>query len=145
MICTFNRPIKYIIMETKQIWGNLAVADLERTTNFYTALGFTSNNSMNSNELTSFSFGKNNFIINFFLKDILKTNTKTEFADLKNGSEIIFSLSAGSRNEVDQWADTVTKAGGTASAEPYEIGEGYTFVFSDPDGHRFNVLYWPGM
>ncbi|MCE3074343.1 VOC family protein [Chryseobacterium gwangjuense] len=132
-------------METKQIWANLAVADLERTTKFYEELGFTSNNSVKSDELTSFSFGKNNFIINFFLKDILETNTKMSFSDLKTGNEIIFSLSAGSKDEVDGWVKTVEKAGGNIFAAPYEIKEGYTFGFSDPDGHKFNVLYWPGM
>ena len=132
-------------MKTKQIWANVAVADLERTNKFYTELGFKPNNSMSSKELTSFSFGENNFIINFFLKNIIEQNTKTEFHDLKNGSEMIFSLSAENKEEVDQWTEAVTKAGGKIAAEPYEIGAGYTFVFSDPDGHKFNVLYWPGM
>jgi predicted lactoylglutathione lyase len=131
------------MMKTKQIWANLAINNLERTTKFYTELGFKSNNS--NKELTSFSFGENNFVVNFFLKDILRNNTHTEIADLKNGNEIIFSLSAGSKEEVNEWVEIVKKAGGKITAEPYEIGAGYTFVFSDPDGHKFNILYWPGM
>lgn len=130
-------------MKTKQIWANLAVANLEQTTKFYTDLGFKSNNS--NSELTSISFGEDNFIINFFLKDILENNTKMEFSDLKESNEIIFSLSAESKEEVDEWTKKVTKAGGKIFAEPYEIGEGYTFGFSDPDGHKFNILYWQGM
>jgi uncharacterized protein len=132
-------------MKTKQIWANLAVQDIDLTTKFYTALGFTSNNSMKSDELTSFSFGENGFIINFFLKNVLEANTKTKFSDLQTGNETIFSLSATSKDEVDQWMAIVIKAGGKIFADPYEIGEGYTFGFSDPDGHKFNVLYWPGM
>jgi len=132
-------------MKTKQIWANLAVTDLERTTKFYTEIGFTSNNSMDSDELTSFSLGENNFIINFFLKDIFQNNTKVKVADLKDGNEIIFSLSAESKEAVDEWTEIIKKAGGKIFAEPYEIGKGYTFVFSDPDDHKFNVLYWPGM
>jgi uncharacterized protein len=134
-------------MKTKQIWTNLATNDLERTTKFYTELGFKANNSNSSQsrELTSFSFGEKDFIINFFLKDILQDNTHSEITDLKNGNEIIFSLSAESREEVNEWVEIVKKAGGKITAEPYEIGQGYTFVFSDPDGHKFNILYWPGM
>ncbi|MCS3529158.1 VOC family protein [Chryseobacterium sp. JUb7] len=132
-------------MKTKQIWANLAVQDLERTTQFYTALGFKCNNNMNSTELTSFSFGENNFIINFFLKDVIEKNTKVSFSDLKNENEIIFSLSADSKEELDQWVEAVKNAGGEVFAEPYAIGKGYTFGFSDPDGHKFNILYWPGM
>ena len=134
-------------MKTKQIWANLATNDLERTIQFYTALGFKHHNSGGSpaDELTSFSFGGDDFIINFFRKDILQKNTRTEFADLQYGSEIMFSLSAESRDEVNEWVELVKKAGGKITAPPYEIGPGYTFVFADPDGHRFNVLYWPGM
>jgi hypothetical protein len=135
----------YSIMKTKQIWANLATSNLERTTKFYTELGFKANNSNGSRELTSISFGENNFIINFFLKDILQSNTHSAIADLKNGNEIIFSLSAQSKEEVNKWVEMVKKAGGKITVEPYEIMQGYTFVFSDPDGHKFNVLYWPGM
>ena len=134
-------------MKTKQIWANLASNDLERTTKFYTALGFKANdcNSSKTQELTSFSFGENDFIINFFLKNILQKNTHSEITDLKNGNEIIISLSAESKKEVNEWVEIVKKAGGKIAVEPYEIGPGYTFVFSDPDGHKFNILYWPGM
>jgi predicted lactoylglutathione lyase len=134
-------------MKTNQIWANLATNDVERTTKFYTALGFKANNSDHSQdrELTSFSFGENEFIVNFFLKEVFRNNTQSEIADLKNGNEIIFSLSAESKEEVNEWVDIVKNAGGKISVEPYEIGPGYTFVFSDPDGHKFNVLYWPGM
>lgn len=134
-------------MKAKQIWANLATSDLERTRKFYTELGFKENPSHSSQaqELASFSFGENNFIVNFFLKDIFQKNTRTEITDLKNGNEIIFSLSVGSREEVNQWVEMVKKAGGKITVEPYEILQGYTFVFADPDGHKFNMLYWPGM
>jgi hypothetical protein len=131
-------------MKTKQLWANLATTDLDRTTKFYTELGFKSNG-MQAGELTSFSFGESGFIINFFLKGVLRDNTHSEITDLKTGNEIIFSLSAASKEEVNKWVEIVKNAGGKITAEPYEIGKGYTFVFADPDGHRFNVLYWPGM
>lgn len=129
-------------METKQIWANLAVKDLERTTRFYTDLGFKSNGS--SKEITSFFVGDNKFIIHFYLKEQLE-KFMPEIADLSKGNEIIFSLSAKSKEEVDQWAEAVRKAGGKIFLEPSNYDLGYTFGFSDLDGHKFNVLYWPGM
>lgn len=129
-------------METKQIWANLAVKDLERTTKFYTALGFKPNG--NSKELTSFFFGEDNFVMHFFIKEKLE-KIMPEIADLSKGNEIIFSLSAKSKEEVDNWAEEVKKAGGKTFLEPTKYEQGYTFGFSDPDGHKFNVLYWPGM
>jgi hypothetical protein len=134
-------------MKTRSIWANLATTDLERTSKFYTALGFkvTAASGANAGELVSVSFGETNFIINFFIKDIFQANTQSRITDLSQGNEIVFSLSAESREEVNTWVKLVSQAGGKVTVHPYEIGQGYTFVFSDPDGHLFNVLYWPGM
>lgn len=127
-------------MKTRKIWANLGVEDLERTTEFYTQIGFQPNGV--SKELTSFLVGDDNFIIHFFLKEILKSNTKIELTDPKQGNEIIFTLSAESKEEVNQWQEAVKSAGGTIISEAEEFGKGYYgFVFSDPDGHKFNVFY----
>ncbi|MFL5730440.1 MAG: VOC family protein [Cytophagaceae bacterium] len=127
-------------MKPKHIWANLGVDDLERTTKFYTELGFKFNGA--SKELTSFMVGEDDFVIHFFLKDILKSNVKMEIADLNNGNEIIFTLSAESKEEVNQWENEVKNAGGTIISTAEEFGKGYYgFVFADPDGHKFNVFY----
>lgn len=127
-------------MNPKKIWANLAVIDLERTTKFYSDLGFKSNGS--SKELTSFLVGENDFVIHFFLKDILQTAMKGEMADTEKANEVIFTISAESRDQVDNWAKEVMNAGGTLVSKPEEFGKGYYgFVFADPDGHKFNVFY----
>lgn len=131
-------------MKTKQIWSNLAVSDLERTTKFYTELGFEPNGS--SKELTSFLVGEDNFVIHFFVKDKLKTALKGELADLQYGNEILFTLSASSKEDVDIWEKEANRAGGKIISKPEEFGKGYYgFVFADPDGHKFNVFYMEGM
>ena len=127
-------------MNPKMIWANLAVSDLERTTKFYTKLGFKSNG--NSNELTSFFVGENDFVIHFFLKDILRTSIKGEITDSQNANEVIFTLSAESKDQVDNWSKEVERAGGKIISKPEEFGKGYYgFVFADHDGHKFNVFY----
>ena len=131
-------------METKMIWANLASSNLEATTRFYTALGF-KNNGKPTDQLTSFIFGNNNFIIHFFEKSWFENSANSQAANLEKQNEIIFSLSADSRKEVDQWYIKVKDAGGTIYAEPQQFQQGYTFGFADPDGHKFNFLYWPGM
>ena len=127
-------------MNPKMIWSNLAVSDLERTTKFYTQLGFKPNGK--SKELTSFLVGENDFVIHFFLKDVLKSNVEGEIADLKYGNEVVFTLSADSREKVDNWEHEVKNAGGTIVSSAGEFGKGYYgFVFTDPDGHKFNVFH----
>lgn len=127
-------------MKTKKIWANLGVENLERTTKFYTELGFKYNGA--SEELTSFFVGEDDFVIHFFLKDILETNTKSKIADSLNVTEVVFTLSAESKDEVNDWEKEVERAGGKIISRPEEFGKGYYgFVFADPDGHRFNVFY----
>jgi len=126
---------------TKDIWANLAVKDLKRTNQFYTALGFKPNGDQKSEFLTSFFFGDNNFVIHFFVEQQLQTALKGNLADLSKGNEIIFTLGAANRAEVDQWEKKVKAAGGELVSNAEEFGEGYYgFVFADPDGHKFNVF-----
>ena len=131
-------------MNPKKIWSNLAVADLDRTTKFYTALGFKFNGS--SKELTSFLVGEHDFIMHFFLKDFLKTAMQGDITDSQKSNEILFTLSAGSKEQADNWCKEVERAGGKIISSPEEFGKGYYgFNFADPDGHRFNVFYMEGM
>jgi len=126
-------------MKSKKIWANFAVENLDRTTQFYTSLGLKPNGK--SGDLTSFLFGENDFVIHFFLKDIINENTKVEILNRENSNEIMFTLSAETKEEVDQWAKAVKNAGGKLNSDPEEFGDGYYgFVFSDPDGHKFNIF-----
>ena len=127
-------------MNPKMIWSNLTVSDLDRTTKFYTALGFKSNG--RSGDLTSFFFGNNNFVMHFFLTEKMKANVEIEISDAHIANEVMFTLSAQTRDEVDLWAEEVKNAGGTIISKPAAFGEGYYgFVFADPDGHKFNVFH----
>lgn len=133
-------------MKPKQIWANLAVKDIERTHKFYKKLGFKPNGAFSEeNELCSFLVGQDNFVVHFFSKDSaqFRTSMGGEIADLSQGNEVIFSLSADSKKEVDQWAETVKKAGGSVFSKPQKIfQEGwYGYGFEDLDGHKWNVFY----
>ena len=127
-------------MKHQKIWANLGVTDLDRTTKFYSAIGFRPNGS--SDELTSFIYGDDSFIIHFFLKDVLTKAMKGEIIDAHQANEIIFTLSAESKDRVDEWAREIKQAGGDLISEPEAFGQGYYgFVFADPDGHKFNVFF----
>lgn len=130
-------------MRPTKLWANVGVADVARTREFYSKLGFKPNKGFDKEkDLTSFLFGNDEFIIHYFQKDKLKQAMEGELADLTKGNEIIFTLWAESKEEADQWAKEVREAGGTIFSEPAEFGEGYYgFGFSDPDGHKWNVFH----
>lgn len=126
------------------IWANFSVKDAERTNEFYTQLGFKSNDQFADPKLASFSFGDDGFIIHFFeqhskIDDYLPANAA-------KGNEIIFTLSANTQQEVQDLADKVTAAGGNIF-QPVRRDEAgyYGFAFSDPDGHKFNVILMDNM
>lgn len=130
-------------MKPRKIWANLAVLDLDRTHHFYSALGFEPNGKHAKNqELTSFVIGDNDFVMHFFLKSILEKAMHGTITDSFASNEIIFTLGAESKEQVNEWAMEVEKAGGKLVSKPEEFGKGYYgFVFADPDGHKFNVFY----
>ena len=130
-------------MKPKKIWANFGVKDIARTEKFYNALGFKRNGEFDEgNKLVSFFFGEDDFIVHFFKAEALEEFLKEKLSDLTQGNEIIFTISAESKEEVDTWAEEVRNAGGTIFIEPEEFGDNYYgFGFADPDGHKFNVFY----
>jgi predicted lactoylglutathione lyase len=68
--------------------------------------------------------------------------TGNAVADSGQGTEVLFSLGANSRDEVDDLALKAERAGGTIFSKPGEQGGWlYGCGFADPDGHRWNALY----
>ena len=128
-------------MHAEKIWANLAVQDPKQSEEFYTRLGFKPNTSRTTPELTSFLFGDKDFVIHFFRRDKLETAMSDKTINSDNGSEVLFSLSAKSKDEVDNWADKAREAGGTIIKEAGRHEDGFYYcVFADPDGHKFNAL-----
>lgn len=54
-------------MKPQNIWANLSVEDIERTQSFYQSLGFQLNG-IPSEDLVSFLFGNDGFVIHFLKK-----------------------------------------------------------------------------
>lgn len=126
-------------MKAKKIWANFSVKDAERTRRFYTALGFTPSDMNSYPRLASFLFGDDSFVIHFFEEGSQIDEYLTPRRD--NTSEIIFTLSAESETEVNEWSHKVKEAGGTVFTEAGRDEAGYYgFAFADPDGHKFNIL-----
>ena len=129
-------------MKSKMIWANFVVKDVKRTNEFYTQLGFTPNNTNTFPKLASFLFGDNKFVIHFFEQG----SGINDFLTSGSNSEIIFTLSAETEAEVNEWAERVKKAGGAIFKEVQRDEKGYYgFAFADPDGHKFNVLLMDNM
>jgi predicted lactoylglutathione lyase len=77
-----------------------------------------------------------------FTQDLFSSFTNHAISETNKGTEVLFSLGANSRDQVDDIANRAKLAGGTAFAEPKESnGFMYGCGFCDPDGHRWNALF----
>ena len=130
-------------IQNRQVWANLPVADVERTRKFYESLGFKLNGDPNNGQLVSFFAGRDDLIMHFFRTDMFEEASAGSAADLSKGNEIMYTIGANSREEVDTWAEQVKDAGGSLFSEPAEFGKNgwYGCGFADPDGHKWNVFY----
>lgn len=132
-------------MNVKQkIWANFSVKDARLTDQFYTQLGFTPNRPNKDPKLASFLFGEDDFVIHFFQQGSKIDEFLTPGS--KNNSEIIFTLSAETEEEVNEFANKVKNAGGSIIKQvERDDANYYGFAFADPDGHKFNVLLMDNM
>lgn len=128
---------------TKEIWINLPVKDINKSKEFFTQLGFLLNPGPgNTADSASFLIGNKKVVMMLFTESTFKNFTGNEIADAKKATEVLFSIDAESREEVDEMANKAVKAGGTIFGQPKESqGWMYGCGFADLDGHRWNVLY----
>ncbi|WP_353047728.1 hypothetical protein [Planococcus sp. ISL-109] len=73
-------------------------------------------------------------------EETFKAFTQQGEADTSTASEVLFSLSAKPKEEVENFVFRIEQAGGTVYAQPGEKNGLYGAGFSDVDGHRWNFL-----
>jgi len=123
---------------TQEIWINLPVKDVERSTAFFNEIGFHAENV--GSERAKLAIGQTTILL--FPEAVFEKFTGSKSADTSHSAEVIFSIGAKSREEVDAFIQKVELAGGSIFGKPSEIdGWMYGAGFSDLDGHRWNLLY----
>ncbi len=127
---------------TKNIWLNLPVKDVQKSKIFFRKVGFSFNEKHETDSSACMMVGENNFVIMLFEEKMFARFTQNKLTDTNMSSEILISIDAESKVEVDELARKVEDAGGNIFSEPTENqGWMYGFGFSDLDGHRWNVLF----
>jgi uncharacterized protein len=127
---------------SKQIYINLPVKDLAKSTEFYSALGFQINPEISNEDASGMTWSENISIMlltrEFYSKFINKT-----IADTQKTSSCLICLSMDSKEEVQRFADTAKANGGDYYIA--EINQGLDFMFgyevTDPDGHILEPLF----
>lgn len=127
---------------TKQIWLNLPVKNVAKAKDFFWKIGFSFNEQHDTPSSTCMVVGENHFVVMLFEEILFSGFSQNDVTNTKLSSEVLISIDAESREEVDELAKKVQEAGGNVFAEPAESqGWMYGFGFADLDGHRWNVLF----
>lgn len=128
---------------TKQVFINLPVSDLERSTTFYEKLGFTKNPDFSDEKASGMAWSDEIFVMlvtHDFYKSFIKDK---EIADTGRTSSALLALSMDSREAVQQFADTAKANGG----DYYQVDTGmpedvmFGYEVTDPDGNHWEPVW----
>ncbi|HET8884530.1 MAG TPA: VOC family protein [Candidatus Saccharimonadales bacterium] len=128
---------------SKQIYVNLPVSDLEKSTAFYEALGFTKNPAFSDQNANAMAWS-DEIIVMLLKHDFYKTFLRgKDIADATKTSSVLLSVSLESKEAVQQFADVAKQNGG----DYYQVENGmsedmmFGYEVEDPDGHVWEPVW----
>ncbi|MGB7999365.1 MAG: VOC family protein [Anaerobacillus sp.] len=122
-----------------ELWMNLPVKDLEKSKTFFKNIGFSVQSIGDGVQVV---IGAQASKVMLFPASRFETFTHHKVSDSMKATEVLFSIGADTREEVDEMVKKVEKAGGEIYAKPgLTDGWLYGMGFVDLDGHRWNALH----
>lgn len=126
---------------SRQIFVNLPVADLPRSIDFFTALGFSFNPQWTDDTATCMIIADNIFAM-LLTRERFQGFTPKPVADASQVTEVLICISLDSRAAVDEMVAAALTNGGSAYKQPEDHGFMYVHGFQDPDGHIWELCHF---
>ncbi|MET9673000.1 VOC family protein [Streptomyces sp. NPDC006482] len=129
-------------MAPQMIFVNLPVKDLDASKTFFEKLGYSFNPQFSDDTAGCLVISDTIFAM-LLTEEKFKTFTAPgkEISDATKATEVLVTLSAESREKVDELADAALAAGAGPAKEPMDMGFMYGRSFTDLDGHHWE-LFW---
>jgi len=125
----------------RSIYINISVKDLAKAIDFYTSLGFEQNLDFSNDDGACIVITDNIYLM-VLTKEFFQTFTDKDISDSNKATETILSISADSKEEVDELADKAVQYAGMPLKEAAnELDFMYVRNFQDLDGHMWEVVY----
>ena len=124
----------------RKIFVNLAVRDLQKSMDFFTALGFTFNRQFTDDKAACMVISDEAYVM-LLREPFIRTFTRRELCDTTKANEALLALSCESRAEVDALVRKAIDAGGAHAMDPQDHGFMYGWSFYDLDGHHWEVMW----
>jgi predicted lactoylglutathione lyase len=125
---------------SRMIFVNVPVSDLQRSVDFFTALGFEFNPSF-TDENATYMIVNDTAAVMLLVEDFYRTFTTKQVADASQVSEVLIGISAETREEVDSLVDAAVAAGASEAGDPMEMEGMYQRAFHDLDHHKWEVIW----
>ena len=125
-----------------KIFINLPVADLQKATNFYKALGFTQNMDFPNTDASAMIYDENLSVMlltHEFYKNFLPVHKTV--ADSHTTCEVLNALQFESKEAVDDFFNKAINAWGKTTIDAYDHGFMYGHDFEDLDGHIWEAFW----
>jgi predicted lactoylglutathione lyase len=126
--------------QSRKIFVNLSVRDLERSKEFFRQLGFGFNAKFTDEKAACLIVNEQASVM-LLTESFFQSFTPNEICDTTSHTEGLFALSCASRAEVDEMVRTALAAGGKRAMDPHDHGFMYGWSFYDPDGPHWEVLW----
>lgn len=124
------------------LFVNLVTDDLDRSRDFYTALGWEINPMFSDENAISVVISEHNYLMVLrreFYNSFLEGTGKVA-GDAKTSSLALISFNLDSRAAVDEFAEKA-RAAGAKMGKVSDLGFMYQVQFDDPDGNHFEPFF----
>lgn len=125
---------------SRKLFVNIAVRDLQKSMDFFSALGFTFNPQFTDDKAACMVISEDAYFM-LLTEPFFKTFTSRAQADTSKTTEAMYALSCTSRAEVDEIVRKAIDAGGKHAEDPIDHGFMYGWSFYDLDDHHWEVLW----
>ena len=123
-----------------KLFVNIPVRDLQRSIDFFEALGFAFNPQFTDATATCMLVGEDAYFM-LLTRDRFTGFSKRPLGDPRTETGALYALSVESREAVDEMVRKAVAAGGSHAVEPQDHGFMYGWSFYDPDGHHWEVFW----
>ena len=124
----------------RKLFVNIPVTDLQRSIEFFEALGFSFNVQFTDATATCMLVGEDAYFM-LLVKERFAGFTRRPTADPRQQTGALFAISVGSREEVDELVRKAVAAGGSHALDSQDHGFMYGWSFYDLDGHHWEVFW----
>ena len=125
----------------RQIYVNLPVRNLQRSVEFFTALGFSFNPDFTDENATCMIVSDGIFVMLLVEPFFGGFTGGKPISDATRQTEVLLALQLDSRAEVDALVASAVGAGASVTQPPRDLGFMYQQSFADLDGHQWESFH----